>query len=319
MPVKTTPKIERRKVSDLKTPSNIRSDLGSQASLHRLGKSLAKGQHTPLLILSDGTVVDGFRRVAAALLEGIEELDCVLVDADITPGECRQIQWRCAVLREDISPYDKAVTIRAIKDDYPGITNRQLAEDILDIDPSSVTLYLKLFDCIPQVQEAARAGKINLTGWVAISKSPDQARALAGALNDSNPGNDSGPGSESENRPHNNGNGQKPVRPSRINIPLASDAATGTVTVAGSPGEDLDLEHVENLLKEAQKAVRLPRLKISQTNGTITVTVVEEGSDPDDTETLLKEAQKAVHVAIAEKMSARTAQAAWRDKAKGGD
>jgi hypothetical protein len=332
------------KVADLKLPSNIRSDLGNQASLHRLGKSLRKGQHTPLLILADGTVVDGFRRVTAALLEGIESLYCVVVDASITPGERRQIQWCCAIHREAISPYDTAVTIRDIKADYPNLSNRQLAEDILDIDHTSITQYLSLFQrCSPEVQEAAKAGRIGLNDWYTIAKSPDQKATLGLIVDRSIPSDsenetqngDGGtefPTSHSTELPpapdsalngstHNdkprhrngNGNGQQTPRPTRIPIPLATDTATGTVIAVG---EDLDLEATETLLKEAVKAVRLPRIKLSNAMGVVALTVGGDDSDPDEAEALLKEAIKAVQAAIKDGNTLKTAQSRWRDKTK---
>src|SRR5438552_1574554 len=87
-----TRQIVRRRVSALKHVKNVRSDLGSEESLRRLGKSLRKHQQTPLLILADGTVIEGHRRLAAALLEGIEELDCIVIGEDIPPAEIEQIQ-----------------------------------------------------------------------------------------------------------------------------------------------------------------------------------------------------------------------------------
>jgi ParB-like chromosome segregation protein Spo0J len=250
----TTRQIIRKPVPGLKHGQNIRSDLGSEEELRRLGKSIRKWQRTPLLILPDGsTVVDGNRSLAAARLEGIEELDCVVIDATITPAEYKRIQWTAAVHRQDISAYDKAVTIRDIRADHPGMSNKQLADEVLDIDPATVTKNLTLFDCIPDVQEAAKAGKIGLSGWYEISKSPDQAAALAAALNGATR-------DELQTRSRRNGNGhaQPVVRLPRIKIPLATETATGTVTLAG---DDIDLDDAETLLKEATKAVKAARDK----------------------------------------------------------
>lgn len=248
------PQIVRWSVSRLKPGTNIRSDLGPEKELRPLGKSLRRGQDQPLLILADGTIVDGHRRLAAALLEGIEELDCIVVPPGTTAAECRLIQWRCAMHKKDISAYDKAGAVRDSKADRPSLSNRQLAEEVLDIDPSSVTQYLSLWDCIPEVQEAARAGEIGLSDWYAISKSPDQGKALALALNGS-----SRSELERETRRQRSGKPAQPaVRLPRIRIPLAGDAATGTVTVAG---ESIDLDDAEALLKEALKAVRAAREK----------------------------------------------------------
>ena len=54
-------------------------------------------------------------------------------------------------------------------------------------------------------------------------------------------------------------NGSAPaVRTSRIRIPLATETAAGTVTIAG---DAIDLEDAENILKEALKAIRSARDK----------------------------------------------------------
>ncbi|MGO9469776.1 MAG: ParB/RepB/Spo0J family partition protein [Isosphaeraceae bacterium] len=244
--------IIRKRLSELKHGPNIRSDLGSKEELIHHGHSVKKRQRTPLLILPDGTVVDGNRTLAAALLVGIEELDCTVIEEDISPAEYTRIQWLSNVHRQDISAYDKALAIRAIKQERPTLTNRQLAEEELDIDPALVTKYLSLFDCQPDVLQAAKDGLIGLTDWYAISKSPDQAKALAMALNGS-----TRDGLERESR-RQRSSSTPAVRLPRIKIPLATDAATGTVTLSG---DGLDLDAAETLLKEAMKAVKAAKDK----------------------------------------------------------
>jgi ParB family transcriptional regulator, chromosome partitioning protein len=244
--------IIRKKVSELTHGPNIRSDLGTEEELRTLGASLGKGQDTPLLIVPDDTVVDGHRRLAAARLVGIEALDCIVVPPGTTPGECRLIQWRCAVHKKDVSATDKAVVVRGTKDDHPAMTNRQLAE-LLDIDPALVTKYLALFDCHQDVIQAAKEGLIGLTDWYAISKSLDQGKALAMALNGS-----SRADLERESRRQRNDNGQIAVRLPKLKIPIANDAASGVVTLSG---DGLDLEAAEALLKEAARAVKAARDK----------------------------------------------------------
>lgn len=174
-----TRQIIRRKVSSLKHGQNVRSDLGTEEELRRLGRSIRKRQRTPLLIYQDGTVIDGNRSLEACLLEGIEEVDCIVIEETLSPKEFKAIQFASAVHRSDLSPYDRACTIRAIKADCPGMTNKQLAEEELDMDAGLLTKYLSLFDTIPTVQEAAMRGEIGLSDWYAISRSPDQSATFA--------------------------------------------------------------------------------------------------------------------------------------------
>jgi hypothetical protein len=295
-----TREIVRRGVSELHHGANIRSDLGTDEELRTLGESLRKGQDTPLLILADGTAVDGHRRLEAARRAGIEELDCIVVPPGTSP---RLIQWRCAVHKKDVSAHDKAVAVRDTKADHPEMTNRQLAE-LLDIDPALVTKYLSLWDCSPEVQERARAGQLGINDWYALrpSREPASNDSTAAA-----PGRNPGPR-------HGSGNG-KSSRPARIKIPVASGAATGAVAFDLPAGGDLAA--TEALLKEAEKALRLPRLRITPARDDApgAVTVAREASDA-RAEALLKEALRLVQDARSRKLTLKTALVEWRDNAE---
>ena len=250
--------ITRWRVSALTHGNNIRSGLGSEEELRRLGRSLRTRQQTPLLILPDGTVVDGHRRLAAARLVGIEELDGIVIDGDTPPAEVEQIQLVSAIHRADLTAYDKAMAMRGIEVANPGLTRKALAEEVLHIDPAMVTKYLSLFECIQAVQDAAKAYKIGVSDWYAISRRPDQEAALEKALNGATRAE-----LEEEGRRQRSGTQSQPaIRLPRIRIPLATDAANGTVTVAG---EEIDLDDAESLLKEAMKAVRAAKDKALDT------------------------------------------------------
>ena len=150
--------IIRRKVHDLKPGSNVRKQMPDEDTLRRLGKSLRQGQQTPLLIDRDGNVIDGHCRLAGAILEGIDELDCIVVDGDLSNGRLATMQLVSAVHRHDISDYDKAVAIRTIKDGHPDKSNVWLAEELIHMPDYRMTPFLSLWECIPEVIEAAAAG-----------------------------------------------------------------------------------------------------------------------------------------------------------------
>jgi hypothetical protein len=57
------------------------------------------------------------------------------------------------------------------------MTNKELAA-ILDLDPSNVTRLMSIWSCPPEVQEAAKAGKIGISDWYAISQESDPILAL---------------------------------------------------------------------------------------------------------------------------------------------
>jgi ParB/RepB/Spo0J family partition protein len=169
--------------------ANIRTDFGSEADLRALGESLKKHQHIPLLVRTNGLVIDGERRVRAALLVGLTELWAIVTDEDLTPEQIRKIQFESAFHRADLSVWDKAMFLVGMAADHPDWTNRQIAEG-LDIGESMVGRFLSIRDCIPAVQEAVKAGQIGVKCYYEISKAAqDQqpallAKALDGSAED---------------------------------------------------------------------------------------------------------------------------------------
>jgi hypothetical protein len=296
----------RRRVSELKHGPNIRSDLGAEAELVRHGQSMKRRQRTPLLILPDGTVVDGNRSLAAALLVGIEELDCTVIDENIDPSSnpagYRETQWNANEHRQSLTPYEKAVAIRTIKADHPEMSSRQLANEVLHIDPALVTKYLSLWKCPLSIQEKAQAGAIGVNDWHKQSQLTNPESEPAGVVNGSTP-----TGAEPSNGKHD--------RPTRIRIPVASATARGAVALDLPQGGDLAA--AEALLKEAEKAVRLPRIKLTpaKENADSSVTVTKESSDP-HAEALIKEALKLVQEARSHKQPLKAALVEWQVNAK---
>ncbi len=238
-----TRQIVRKPTASLKPGSNVRSDLGDEADLRRLGQSLKKGQQTPLLITPLDVILDGYRRHKAAVLEGIAELDCLVVEGNPTPAELKSFQLVSAVHRADLSPYDKAVAVRDIKAATPQ-TGKELAET-LDMDQSSLSRLLALFDCVPEVQEAAREGKIGLTDWYAIARSPDQLCTLALKLGGASR-------AELEKAAKKPKATEPAVKTAKLDCPLVGGAR---VTVKAAPGEEVSLEEYADALKEALKLV----------------------------------------------------------------
>ena len=130
------------------------------------------------------------------------------------------------------------------------MTNKQLADEVLDMDASMVPRLLSVFDCIAEVQEAARKGRIGVSDWYAISKAetPEEqavllARKLAGASRDD---------IEREGRKRRNGT-VSAVRTSSIRMTLPSGI---TLVLKGS---DISLDDAIDALPEAQKEMRKAR------------------------------------------------------------
>ena len=301
MPRETPLQIVRRKVSELKHGPNFRSDLGSEQKLIRHGKSVRKRQRTPLLILPDGTVLDGNRTLAAARLVGIEELDCVVIDEGFDPDSVRYrvTQWHANEHRQSLIPYDKALASRAIKADHPGMSNRELAEEVLNIDPGLLTKYLSLFKCDRKTQEEAKAGKLTVNEWYA-SKAAGPAPALNGSTPNGRPKGD---------------NGKPSTKLIRHRVPVTAGADTGTVAI--ELPEDATLAALKTFLDQAKIAIGLPQVKMTPPSDGVpaTVTLSTKAIDAQAV-TLLDAVLKKVQDAKAPKQSVKSAMVDWQDLAK---
>ncbi len=241
----------RKPASWARRGPNARSHLGDESDLRALAQSYLKRPLHPLICLPDGSILDGNRRHAGLELVGRldAEVDVCVTDEALTADQVAEIQLVSAIHRADLSAYDKAVAMRDIKAARKGLTNKQLAEEVLDIDPSLVTRYLSVFECIPEVLEAALAGKLGVSDWYGIAKlDPSEQPVLlqlklGGASRDE---------LERQGRKRRNG-GAPAVRASKIKIALTSGV---TVTVSG---DDLSLDEAIEAVSEAQKEMRKGR------------------------------------------------------------
>lgn len=219
-----------------------------EAELSLLGDSLLITQWQPIVIgpLIDGfhTVYDGNRRARAAKMKGLTHLDAVQSDKEIDDAELCQGQLIASMHNVHLSLYEQFTGCLGWLQSKPGATMKDLAKAI-SRDPALITRLLSLNKCLPEVKEAAKAGKIGLSQWYQISQSADQLAALAMALTgatreqlaQANKAAPSGPPAE---------------KTPKIKIPMAS----GIVTVAGEKGGEIDYDGGEALLKEAIKALR---------------------------------------------------------------
>jgi hypothetical protein len=239
----------RKPASWARRGPNARTDLGEEAKARALARSRAKCQINPLIARPDGLLIDGYRTIWGLELEAMldVELDFILTDEEVTPGQIRVMQTNSAFHREPLSEYDKALVMRDTLAANPGMTKKQMAEQVFDIDPSLATRYIALFDCVPEVQYAAKAGKLSVSEWYAIHKSSDQLAALrlkeSGATRD-----------ELERQVRKEREVGKPaVMVPSIKIALADDIS---VVVKG---EAIDLERGIEALKNALKAMTRAR------------------------------------------------------------
>lgn|SRR5487761_1678722 len=242
-------KYVRKPASFARLGPNARTNLGEESKARALARSRAKGQINPLIARMDGLLIDGYRTIWGLELEGMldVELDFILTDEDLTPDQIRVMQANSAIHRESLPDFDKALVMRDTLASNPGMTKKQMAEDVFDIDPSLATRYLSIFDCVPEILDAAKAGTLSVSEWYAIHKSPDQLATLrlklGGASRD-----------ELERKNRKDREADKPtVRACKVTISLAGGLA---VTISG---EKISLEEAIEAMTEAVKEAKKAR------------------------------------------------------------
>ncbi|HEV3118578.1 MAG TPA: ParB N-terminal domain-containing protein [Gemmataceae bacterium] len=227
---------------------NIRQCFEEDA-LIALGKSLRKRQWHPVVARSDGTVIDGERRVRAAKLEGLESLDTLIIDEAMSQSDLRLAQAATAMHRADLTSgekYDLCYELLQLRTDWK---DKDLAEHLC-IHPSMVTRIMAASRTIPEVRQALKEGKLSTTDVYAISKVADYEQPalleakLHGASRDEL--------EEKVKTTRSKNRGAAAVRVDSVRCPLPS----GRSIVVSGPNLSLDdvVETFLEAIKEARKA-----------------------------------------------------------------
>jgi ParB family transcriptional regulator, chromosome partitioning protein len=228
-------------------PTNPRKSFDME-ELRQLNVSLRLQQWVPVIAKPDGTIIDGERRWRAANLGGVESLEVVIVEGDISPAQVKEIQLITSLQRAGLKPYELFLGCMAWRDANPSGKFHELANRI-GRDASVVTRIVSLERCIPTIKEAAAAGLLSVSDWYAMSKVSEQeqhellAAKRSGATRDD---------LERKGRQARNGNGQA-VKVSRVKCQLANACVTFAAEGDGVSLEDI-IETLAVLLKEARRA-----------------------------------------------------------------
>jgi len=211
--------------------------------LERLGQDMQRrGVLVPLIIRDVvNMVIDGHRRLAAALMVGIEKLPCIVVPEGTTAAQVKSIQLVTSLTKADLNAYERYCGFTDLKALTPGMTNKGLAAE-LSVSAPLVSMIFTLDKCIPQAKELAEKGLLNLNEWYRLSKlSPErQAEKLAAKLTGANPKGDS----ESET-----------VRVTRINCDVPGRKKAKLCIAAENLSLSLAVEIAQDWLREAKKAI----------------------------------------------------------------
>jgi ParB family chromosome partitioning protein len=237
----------------LPDPQNPRKAVDSEelrVDLRLLGQDMKRrGVLVPLIVRRNGdvhVVIDGHRRLAAALLVGIDKLPCIVVEGNVTPEQALEIALITSLHKQDLSTPDKVRAYFALKRLHPGSTAKDLAAR-LSIHPSLASEYQCYEHCTPEVQKAFDDGKLVLKAMNAISRQPPEAQgellemALAGL-----------PGAEVARRARTSGNGKKSkatVKVSRAVIEMGN-------AVVVVKRKNLDMSALIETLEECLKCAK---------------------------------------------------------------
>src|SRR6185312_14309369 len=136
-------------------PSQPRQQFDAE-SLDRLAKSLAaRGQLQPIRVrwsqeVGKYLIVAGERRWRAAMIAGMEGLQAIVVERELSASEILQEQLVENCLREDLQPIEQAQAFRALME-ANGWSARRVADE-LSLANSTVIKALALLELAPDVQ-----------------------------------------------------------------------------------------------------------------------------------------------------------------------
>lgn len=171
----TVREIVRKKLGWFK-PRNIRKKFDEE-SLRALGRSLRKRQMHPVVVQPDGTIIDGERRVRGAKLEGLEELEVIIIEEGLSQTDLRLLQAATVFHRSDWTPGEKHACFYEFVQLHPDWQAKEIAE-ALSIDPATVSKLLTLSQTIPAAREALNEGLIGIDDGYALSKLPEAEQAV---------------------------------------------------------------------------------------------------------------------------------------------
>jgi ParB/RepB/Spo0J family partition protein len=222
----------------------VRTIFDDEADQHRLGQSLKIKQLVDILCQPDGTVIDGERRVRAAMLIGLKTLDALIADRQLSDSEAKLWQLTTTLHRKDLTGWEKfvaATDLLAMNSDWE---LKDLSNHLL-VDQSTITRMVCPSKLSAAWQDALKAGRVGLSDCYAASKADPAAREgmlalkLAGANRDAL---------------ERVAKASKKTDTPTVKVPRVKIAMPGaTVSISG---KDVDMDGLVELLAAALKEAR---------------------------------------------------------------
>jgi ParB family chromosome partitioning protein len=252
-------------------PSQPRQQFDAE-SLDRLAKSLAaRGQLQPIRVRwsqeqGKYLIVAGERRWRAAMIVGMESLQAVVVERELSASEILQEQLVENCLREDLQPIEQAQAFRALME-ANGWSARRVADE-LNLANSTVIKALALLELAPAVQERVEAGELAPAAAYEVSKLADPAQQVevaeqvvsekltrdqvAAAVREK-----SGQGTGS--RPNARRREPAPSKPGRVEYRLDDGTSVAVSSPAADGGADAVIRALEQAIELARRATERGR------------------------------------------------------------
>jgi ParB family chromosome partitioning protein len=228
-------------------------------SLDRLAKSLAdRGQLQPIRVrwdqeLGKYLILTGERRWRAAMLAGIESLQAVVVERELSPTEILQEQLVENCLREDLLPIEQAQAFRTLMQSN-GWSARRVAEE-LSLANSTVVKALALLDLAPAVQEQVESGALAPAAAYEVSKlaDPQDQVEIAGRVVTEKLTRDQVAAAVREKTGQPPGSRTSPRRPAPASYRLDDGTTVSVSAPASAAGPDAIISALERALELARQ------------------------------------------------------------------
>ncbi len=166
----------RKLLDEFILPEQVRKKFNEQR-IRELGESmLLHGQLQPVGARTDGTLRWGFRRWHAAKLVGLDSLDALITDEELSESEIIVLQLTENLHRQSLTAWEMYEACDMLLQLRPDWKITDLANQ-LNRDPSSLTRTLSPSRTIPAVREALKAGKIGVSDCYAMSKESEDRQA----------------------------------------------------------------------------------------------------------------------------------------------
>ena len=140
--------------------------------------------------MADGELIYGFRRLHAAKMVGLPDLEVTIYEERLSAAEIKIIQLTENIHRLEMRPFEKFLAYEQLRALNPDWTARDMA-DHLKLDPSTVTKWLSPAKCIAEWRQALRSGQVGISDCYAASLAATEEQQrdilkmkLAGATRD---------------------------------------------------------------------------------------------------------------------------------------